>query len=55
MEPDDDRTGPETSSDHDAATGGIRRPGPLPMVLVTLTLVAVLALIAIGAIRLWQP
>ncbi len=54
MEPDDDRTGPETGSDHDPATGGIRRPGPLLLALVTLALIAVLALIAIGAIRLWQ-
>jgi hypothetical protein len=54
MEPDDDRTEPETGSDQDPAPGGIRRPGPLPLVLVTLALVAVVALIAIGVIRLWQ-
>lgn len=53
MEPDDDRTGPETGSDQDPAPGGIRRPGPLPSALVTLVLIAVLALIAIGVIRLW--
>lgn len=54
MEPDDFRTGPESGSDHDPATGGIRRPGSLLLVLVTLTLVVTLALIAVGAIRLWQ-
>ena len=53
MEPDADRTGSETGSDHDLATGGIRRPGSLLLVLVTLTLVADLALITISAIRLW--
>jgi len=47
------RFGPETGSDHDLAPGGIRRPGLLPLALVTLALIAVLALIAIGAIRLW--
>ena len=54
MEPDDFRTGPESGSDHDPATGGIRRPGLLPLVLGTLALVGVLALIVISAIRLWQ-
>ena len=53
MEPDDDRTGPETGSDQDPAPGGMHRPGPLRLALVTLALVAVLALIAIGVIRLW--
>ncbi len=54
MEPDDDRTGTEPVSDQDAASGGIRRPGLLPLALVTLALIAVLALIAIGVVRLWQ-
>ena len=54
MEPEDFRTGPESGSDHDPATGGIRRPGSLLLVLATLTLVGVLALIVFSAIRLWQ-
>jgi hypothetical protein len=53
MEPDDDRTRQESDNDPDSAPGGIRRPGPLPLALVTLALVAVLALIVIGAFRLW--
>lgn len=53
MEPDDDRTGQESDNDQAPAPGGIRRPGPLPLVLATLALVAVLALITIGVIRLW--
>ena len=54
MEPDDDRTGPETGSEQDRAPGGLRRSGLLPLVLVTIALIAALALIAIGVIRLWQ-
>ena len=54
MEPDDDRTGPGTDSEDDRVADGTRRPGRLRVALVTLTLIAVLALIVIGAARLWQ-
>lgn len=54
MEPDDDRVWPETDDDHDPIASGIRRPGRLRAVLVTFALIAVLGLIVIGAIRLWQ-
>jgi hypothetical protein len=54
MEPDDDRTGTGTDSDHEPVVGGIHRPGCFRSALVALALIAVLALIVVGAVRLWQ-
>jgi len=53
MERDDDRTGPGTDIERDGSVAGNRRPGRLRLVLVTLALIAVLALIVVGAVRLW--
>ena len=54
MEPDDDRTGTEADIEHDPEVAGIHRPGHLRSALVALTLIAVIAMIVVGAVRLWQ-